>query len=269
MLRTIGSVADHATQHRGRWAAGPCYCTTFTNCPGFGSVANDQPISAAYPYHNPDLPQTVYDPDQARALFKKAGVEGTTIPLYRSLAQEAPLSMARRADSARTPAKETACRSSSRPGWMLHVKAACLYPFLHGPKKIGSALTNSTLSQEGRRLRVGPLVVTDRAKDGEAHATHTELARRRHLPWPRPRPRLVGRHNFDNPRRQLPQRVRHPWVANRLLVQPLAVMVAEPPQHRIQLPELRPRRRQPNGPPPRVDGEVEQLSLKPSIGSTH
>lgn len=49
---------------------------------GFGSVANDQPISTAYPNHNPNLPQTVYDPEQARALFKKAGVEGSKIPLH-------------------------------------------------------------------------------------------------------------------------------------------------------------------------------------------
>lgn len=43
---------------------------------GFGSIANDQPIGAAYPNHNPNLPQHVYDPEQARALVKKAGMEG-------------------------------------------------------------------------------------------------------------------------------------------------------------------------------------------------
>lgn len=43
---------------------------------GFGTVANDQPISTAYPYHHPDLPQHRYDPEKARALIKKAGAEG-------------------------------------------------------------------------------------------------------------------------------------------------------------------------------------------------
>lgn len=43
---------------------------------GFGSVANDQPISNAYANHNPDLPQHEYDPDKARALIQKAGAEG-------------------------------------------------------------------------------------------------------------------------------------------------------------------------------------------------
>lgn len=43
---------------------------------GFGSIANDQPIGTAYPNHNPTLEQHVYDPDRARSLMKKAGMEG-------------------------------------------------------------------------------------------------------------------------------------------------------------------------------------------------
>ncbi len=43
---------------------------------GFGSIANDQPIGAAYPDHNPNLVQHEYDPDKARSLMKKAGMEG-------------------------------------------------------------------------------------------------------------------------------------------------------------------------------------------------
>ncbi|MBK6467817.1 MAG: ABC transporter substrate-binding protein [Rhodobacter sp.] len=49
---------------------------------GYGSIANDQPISSAYLYHNTELEQHVYDPDKARALFKKAGMEGATVPLH-------------------------------------------------------------------------------------------------------------------------------------------------------------------------------------------
>lgn len=49
---------------------------------GFGSIANDQPISTAYQYHNPNLPQTMYDPEEARALLRKAGVEGATVQLH-------------------------------------------------------------------------------------------------------------------------------------------------------------------------------------------
>lgn len=51
---------------------------------GYGSVANDQPISTAYPVHNPNLEQHSYDPDKARALMKKAGQEGTTFKLHAS-----------------------------------------------------------------------------------------------------------------------------------------------------------------------------------------
>lgn len=49
---------------------------------GYGSIANDQPLSKAYAYHNSSLPQHSYDPDQARALLEKAGATGLTVPLH-------------------------------------------------------------------------------------------------------------------------------------------------------------------------------------------
>ncbi|MEX3313593.1 ABC transporter substrate-binding protein [Sulfitobacter sp. PS-8MA] len=51
---------------------------------GYGSIANDQPISEAYRYHNPDLPQYSYDPEQAKALLKEAGAEGLATTLHAS-----------------------------------------------------------------------------------------------------------------------------------------------------------------------------------------
>lgn len=49
---------------------------------GYGSLANDQPISTAYVNFNPNLEQHVYDPEKARALLRKAGMEGATVPLH-------------------------------------------------------------------------------------------------------------------------------------------------------------------------------------------
>lgn len=49
---------------------------------GYGSIANDQPISDAYQFPNPNLEQHVYDPEKARALLQKAGAEGLTVPLH-------------------------------------------------------------------------------------------------------------------------------------------------------------------------------------------
>ena len=42
---------------------------------GYGTLGNDHPIPAGDPFHNGDLKQAAYDPEQARALFKKAGVD--------------------------------------------------------------------------------------------------------------------------------------------------------------------------------------------------
>ncbi|MDO5603663.1 MAG: ABC transporter substrate-binding protein [Paracoccus sp. (in: a-proteobacteria)] len=49
---------------------------------GYGSIANDQPLSKAYAYHNPDLEQHSYDPDRARYLLEQAGATGLTVPLH-------------------------------------------------------------------------------------------------------------------------------------------------------------------------------------------
>lgn len=42
---------------------------------GHGRVGNDQPLTPAYPFHNPDLAARTYDPDKARFHFKKSGVD--------------------------------------------------------------------------------------------------------------------------------------------------------------------------------------------------
>ena len=46
---------------------------------GYGAIGNDQPITPAYRYHNPDLRPRAYDPDKARHHFKKSGVEAVPI----------------------------------------------------------------------------------------------------------------------------------------------------------------------------------------------
>lgn len=48
---------------------------------GFGTVGNDQPISASYQYFNADLPQRAYDPDRAKSLLKKAGKSDLSVTL--------------------------------------------------------------------------------------------------------------------------------------------------------------------------------------------
>ena len=42
---------------------------------GYGRVGNDQPITPAYPFHDPMLAAKTYDPDKARFHFKKSGVD--------------------------------------------------------------------------------------------------------------------------------------------------------------------------------------------------
>lgn len=49
---------------------------------GYGSIANDQPISKAYEFARDDLPQHSYDPDKARSLLAKAGATGLKVPLH-------------------------------------------------------------------------------------------------------------------------------------------------------------------------------------------
>ncbi len=51
---------------------------------GYGTLGNDQPIPASDPFHNPNLPQTAYDPDKAKFYFNKAGNPTTQILLQAS-----------------------------------------------------------------------------------------------------------------------------------------------------------------------------------------
>ncbi|MFQ6349239.1 ABC transporter substrate-binding protein [Pseudomonas sp. R11F] len=51
---------------------------------GYAVVGNDHPISPGARYYNSDLPQTVYDPEKAKFLLKKAGMESITMPLVAS-----------------------------------------------------------------------------------------------------------------------------------------------------------------------------------------
>lgn len=48
---------------------------------GYGSVANDHPISTAYAYHNDQLAQRAYDPDKAKFHLKKAGIDKLEVTL--------------------------------------------------------------------------------------------------------------------------------------------------------------------------------------------
>jgi peptide/nickel transport system substrate-binding protein len=43
---------------------------------GHGRIGNDQPITPAYPFHNPNLTARTYDLDKARFHLKKSGVDG-------------------------------------------------------------------------------------------------------------------------------------------------------------------------------------------------
>ena len=49
---------------------------------GYGSLGNDQPISASYRFFNQNLEQRNYDPDKAKFHAKKAGIEGVTLSLH-------------------------------------------------------------------------------------------------------------------------------------------------------------------------------------------
>lgn len=51
---------------------------------GLATIANDQPVSPASPFHNAELKPREYDPERAKSLFQKAGVLGRTIPLVTS-----------------------------------------------------------------------------------------------------------------------------------------------------------------------------------------
>ena len=49
---------------------------------GHGSIGNDQPLSAAYQFFDPNIPQTSYDPDKAKFHLKKAGHSDLSVQLY-------------------------------------------------------------------------------------------------------------------------------------------------------------------------------------------
>ncbi|MCG8567155.1 MAG: ABC transporter substrate-binding protein, partial [Desulfobacterales bacterium] len=51
---------------------------------GYGSPANDHPITPSNKYYAKNLPQRTYDPDKARFHMKKAGMEGQAITLHTS-----------------------------------------------------------------------------------------------------------------------------------------------------------------------------------------
>jgi len=46
---------------------------------GYGSIGNDMPINAAYPYFSDDFEQRSYDPDKAAFHFKKSGHSGPVV----------------------------------------------------------------------------------------------------------------------------------------------------------------------------------------------
>lgn len=48
---------------------------------GIGALGNDQPISPAYRYYDPDIQQTMYDPDKAKFHLKQAGMTNLRVPL--------------------------------------------------------------------------------------------------------------------------------------------------------------------------------------------
>jgi peptide/nickel transport system substrate-binding protein len=60
----------------------------------FAVIGNDTPISPGARYFSQDLPQTVFDPDQAKHLIKKAGLAGGTIPIVASSAATGSVEMA-------------------------------------------------------------------------------------------------------------------------------------------------------------------------------
>ena len=51
---------------------------------GYGILGNDQPIPPFDRFYNADLPQRTFDPDKARFLLKKVGLENATVPIYTS-----------------------------------------------------------------------------------------------------------------------------------------------------------------------------------------
>lgn len=61
---------------------------------GMAEIGNDQPVSAADRYHNPNLKPREFDPERAKAMFEKAGLLGQSIPVVTSDAATAAVDMA-------------------------------------------------------------------------------------------------------------------------------------------------------------------------------
>lgn len=61
---------------------------------GQGILGNDQPIPPMSRYHNADLKPRAYDPEKAKALFKKSGFYGQTVPIIASDAATSSIDIA-------------------------------------------------------------------------------------------------------------------------------------------------------------------------------
>ena len=61
---------------------------------GLADIGNDQPVSSVNRYHNSELNPREFDPERAKALFEKAGVMGSTIPIIASDAARGSVDMA-------------------------------------------------------------------------------------------------------------------------------------------------------------------------------
>ncbi|ANM14794.1 dipeptide ABC transporter substrate-binding protein (plasmid) [Rhizobium sp. N324] len=61
---------------------------------GLGEVGNDQPISPANFFHDPNLKPRDFDPEKAKFHFEKAGVLGQSIPIIASDAANSSIDMA-------------------------------------------------------------------------------------------------------------------------------------------------------------------------------
>jgi peptide/nickel transport system substrate-binding protein len=61
---------------------------------GLAQIGNDQPVSAANRYHNPNLKPREFDPEKAKFHFEKAGLLGVEIPIVASDAASSSVDMA-------------------------------------------------------------------------------------------------------------------------------------------------------------------------------
>lgn len=61
---------------------------------GLAEIGNDQPVSPANRYHNPNLKPREYDPERAKSLFEQAGLIGPSIPMIASDAATSSIDIA-------------------------------------------------------------------------------------------------------------------------------------------------------------------------------